>query len=208
MRACLVTSRGRRPLAALATDLDRTLTDPGLHVVPSVISQLRRVHGTGVFTVLVSGRRARELLPLPRLRACFDAFVLESGAVVGPWDALQTLGDGDAEFRRLGAWLERHAVPYDDGHAVVSFYRANVPLFDTYDRRHRFALHPNHDRVDVTRRGVSKGTGLRRLLSAHHRRGILLAFGDGENDRPMFRISDHAVAVANAHPSLLALADE
>ena len=36
----------------------------------------------------------------------------------------------------------------------------------------------------------------------------VVAFGDMPNDLPMLRWAGHAVAVANAHPDLLAAADE
>lgn len=52
----------------------------------------------------------------------------------------------------------------------------------------------------------------RAVLSVMKKYGMqdhrLVAFGDQENDLPLLRAADHAVVVANAAPSVLAMADE
>jgi Cof subfamily protein (haloacid dehalogenase superfamily) len=63
--------------------------------------------------------------------------------------------------------------------------------------------------IEVSAVGVTKAFGLERLLAEH---GIgaedVVAFGDMPNDLPMLAWAGHAVAVANAHPDVLAAADE
>ncbi|WP_435831701.1 HAD family hydrolase [Catellatospora methionotrophica] len=63
--------------------------------------------------------------------------------------------------------------------------------------------------VEITPPGVDKATGLA-VVAAEL--GIdaadVLVFGDMPNDIPMFEWAGHRVAVANAHPEILALADE
>jgi hydroxymethylpyrimidine pyrophosphatase-like HAD family hydrolase len=63
--------------------------------------------------------------------------------------------------------------------------------------------------VEISAAGVSKATGLARFCA---QRGIgaeqVIAFGDMPNDLPMLDWAGHAVAVANAHPDVLAAADE
>jgi hydroxymethylpyrimidine pyrophosphatase-like HAD family hydrolase len=64
--------------------------------------------------------------------------------------------------------------------------------------------------VEITAPGVDKGTGLARVAAEL---GIgpeqVLVFGDMPNDIPMFRWAGwRRVAVANAHPDVLAVADE
>ncbi len=63
--------------------------------------------------------------------------------------------------------------------------------------------------LEISAAGVSKGAGLSRLCE---QRGIaredVIAFGDMPNDLPMLRWAGHAVAVANAHPDVLASVDE
>ncbi|WP_322754587.1 Cof-type HAD-IIB family hydrolase [Frankia sp. Cas3] len=67
----------------------------------------------------------------------------------------------------------------------------------------------SHDLVEIAGAGISKGVALAEIaaqydISAQH----TIAFGDMPNDLPMFAWAGHAVAVANAHPEVLAAADE
>jgi Cof subfamily protein (haloacid dehalogenase superfamily) len=63
--------------------------------------------------------------------------------------------------------------------------------------------------LEISAAGISKATGLAMLASE---RGLsasdVVAFGDMPNDLPMLTWAGHGVAVANAHPSVLAAADE
>jgi Cof subfamily protein (haloacid dehalogenase superfamily) len=63
--------------------------------------------------------------------------------------------------------------------------------------------------LEISASGVSKASTLARLCEL---RGIaseqVIAFGDMPNDLAMLRWAGHAVAVANAHPDVLAAADE
>ena len=63
--------------------------------------------------------------------------------------------------------------------------------------------------MEVSAAGVTKAFGLERLAAEH---GVdaadVVAFGDMPNDLPMLTWAGHAVAVANAHPDVVAAADE
>ena len=63
--------------------------------------------------------------------------------------------------------------------------------------------------LEIAKAGVTKATGLAELATRH---GVthdeVLAIGDMPNDVPMLSWAGHAVAVANAHPEVLAIADE
>jgi Cof subfamily protein (haloacid dehalogenase superfamily) len=63
--------------------------------------------------------------------------------------------------------------------------------------------------LELSATGVTKAFGLERLAGE---RGIgpaeVVAFGDMPNDLPMLAWAGHAVAVGNAHPDVLAIADE
>jgi Cof subfamily protein (haloacid dehalogenase superfamily) len=63
--------------------------------------------------------------------------------------------------------------------------------------------------IEISASGVTKATGLAALAEE---RGIgpdgVLAFGDMPNDLPLLTWAGHGVAVANAHPDVLAAADE
>ncbi len=72
------------------------------------------------------------------------------------------------------------------------------------------ATHSSHSGlVEISAAGVTKAAGLAWYC---HRIGIaaddVLAFGDMPNDVPMLTWAGRAVAVANAHPAVLAVADE
>jgi hydroxymethylpyrimidine pyrophosphatase-like HAD family hydrolase len=65
------------------------------------------------------------------------------------------------------------------------------------------------DLVEIAGPGVTKAVALAEFAS--HRgvsAGDVVAFGDMPNDLSMFTWVGHAVAVANAHPTVLAAADE
>jgi Cof subfamily protein (haloacid dehalogenase superfamily) len=63
--------------------------------------------------------------------------------------------------------------------------------------------------VEVSPPGVTKATGLAEVAQRH---GVpaadVLAFGDMPNDLEMLRWAGHGVAMGNAHPALLEVADE
>ncbi|MGI8575157.1 MAG: HAD family hydrolase [Egibacteraceae bacterium] len=63
--------------------------------------------------------------------------------------------------------------------------------------------------VEISAAGITKASALRHLA---HEAGLdaddALAFGDMPNDLPMLTWAGHAIAVANAHPDVLELADE
>ncbi|MBO4208034.1 HAD family hydrolase [Micromonospora echinofusca] len=63
--------------------------------------------------------------------------------------------------------------------------------------------------VEISAAGVTKAAGLAWLCNRH---GVpadrVLAFGDMPNDLPMLTWAGRAVAVANAHPTVLEIADE
>jgi hydroxymethylpyrimidine pyrophosphatase-like HAD family hydrolase len=63
--------------------------------------------------------------------------------------------------------------------------------------------------VEISPRGVTKATGLAEVAGRH---GVdadrVVAFGDMPNDLEMLRWAGHGVAMGNAHPALLEVADE
>jgi Cof subfamily protein (haloacid dehalogenase superfamily) len=67
----------------------------------------------------------------------------------------------------------------------------------------------NDGLLEISAAGVSKASTLQRVCAD---RGVgceqVIAFGDMPNDLPMLEWAGHSVAVANAHPDLLAIADE
>jgi Cof subfamily protein (haloacid dehalogenase superfamily) len=67
----------------------------------------------------------------------------------------------------------------------------------------------NDTLIEISAIGVSKASGLARLCQRLDvEREDVIAFGDMPNDLPMLAWAGHAVAVANAHPRVIAVADE
>lgn len=65
------------------------------------------------------------------------------------------------------------------------------------------------DFIEISACGVSKGSGLDKLCSSLNVvASEVIAFGDMPNDLPMLRFAGRAIAVSNAHPEVLACADE
>jgi Cof subfamily protein (haloacid dehalogenase superfamily) len=63
--------------------------------------------------------------------------------------------------------------------------------------------------LEISAAGVSKATALARLCREREiASGEVIAFGDMPNDLPLLVWAGHAVAVANAHPDVIAAADE
>lgn len=67
----------------------------------------------------------------------------------------------------------------------------------------------NYGLIEVAAHGVTKATGLAEVAERY---GVApdrtIAFGDMPNDLEMLRWAGHGVAMANAHPALLEVADE
>jgi Cof subfamily protein (haloacid dehalogenase superfamily) len=84
--------------------------------------------------------------------------------------------------------LEQRLVAHFDGRMYIS---KSLPFF-----------------LEFASPEVTKGSGLR-FLAEHLGFSVerTVAFGDGENDIPLLEEAGYAVAVANAHPRLLAIAD-
>ncbi|GAC1439463.1 MAG: Cof-type HAD-IIB family hydrolase [Mycobacteriales bacterium] len=63
--------------------------------------------------------------------------------------------------------------------------------------------------LEISAAGVSKASGLASLADEHSiAASEVIAFGDMPNDLPMLAWAGHGIAVANAHPAVLAAADE
>lgn len=67
----------------------------------------------------------------------------------------------------------------------------------------------NNGLVEIVPLGISKATGIEEIVyPLEIVSGEVVAFGDMPNDLPMLRWAGHGVAMGNAHPEVLAAADE
>lgn len=201
-------------IRAVAMDLDGTLAHNN-QMSETTRAAIAAARSRGLLMILVTGRTG-ELLDaqFPNLRASFDGVVLENGAVL----------DVDGEERHLAspvdpelvAVLRARGVDCTVGAVLVDVATDDVVIVN--DVIGELGLDAqvirNRGRSMVLPAGVSKGTGLRRVLrelglSPHN----VLAVGDAENDLALLDAAEIGVAVANAVPSVkhhadLVLADE
>jgi Cof subfamily protein (haloacid dehalogenase superfamily) len=148
------------------------------HAVPGVAFAVERRGGFGLE---------------PRYEARYE---LPSDAFVAELDELLT-----GPVIKL---LARHTtMPSADLHAAAAAAVGELAVLTTATFSETDGL------LELSAAGVTKAFGLERLAAEH---GIaaaeVVAFGDMPNDLPMLAWAGHAVAVANAHPDVIALADE
>ncbi|MEM0499345.1 MAG: phosphoglycolate phosphatase [Methanothrix sp.] len=192
-------------IEAVAVDIDGTLTDERRVLSPVSVSVIRELD---VPVILVTGnthcftRAAAVLLGVRH-------FVAENGGVISSDDRIEVVGDRkmcdeayehlkerfgikkfDSRYRLTDLVLIR-GFDVDAASRYLESLNIPVELVDT-----GFAIH-------IKNRGVTKGTGLRRISE---RLGIptrsIAAIGDSPSDIPMMEISGFPAAVGNAHPAV------
>lgn len=194
----------------VGTDYDGTLAAGGVVDEPSVRA-LRRLRSSGRKLLLVTGRQLDDLrLVFPEL-GLFDLVVAENGAVLHEPAERTTRAlcsrPPDAFVRELA---RRGVRPLSQGAAIVATQRPHeeTVLEVIRDLGLELQVTFNKGAVMVLPSGVNKATGfaaaLRRLQHSAHN---AVAVGDAENDHSFLDMSELAVAVANALPSLKQRAD-
>lgn len=193
-------------IEALAVDYDRTLTGADLEPVPEALDALALARKHGRKVVVVSGRGVAFLRE--KVGHVADAIVGENGCILlDPSGEERRLGDAGGDLRGALACLD---IPLEHGRVLVSADVEHEPLLrETLERAGLEAdLIRNQDRVMLLPRGIDKAVGVVAALEAL---GVdparCAAAGDGENDVVMLRAVGHAIAVGNAVPELLAVAD-
>jgi hydroxymethylpyrimidine pyrophosphatase-like HAD family hydrolase len=192
----------------LAFDFDGTLAEHG-SVPLALQTVLEQLRAAGYALFLVTGRQF-ESVALGPLGDVFTGIVWENGAVLYHTATREVYLPFGVVDRRLVAALEVAKVPLEYGRAIVSTW---APHYETVWRALNewggdAAVVPNKGALMILPAGAAKGAGLERLL------GIcgfsprnLVAFGDGENDLSLLKLGEFGVAVADAVPSLKAMAD-
>ena len=194
----------------VATDLDRTFSREDLGVDDDALRAVAELRRAGVLAILATGRTEAEVADKPGLSRAFDAYVLESGARVGRWGALEDAPVPLLGLDGLGHDLQARGIEAWRGPRSLSVAREHLAEVTALATKHAVTALPNRDRVDLVPSGIDKGRGLARALEllAPGRRLTVLAVGDGENDAGLLRAADHRVAVANAVDGLRQLAHE
>ncbi|WP_027714375.1 HAD hydrolase family protein [Desulfuromonas sp. TF] len=194
---------------ALVTDYDNTLAKDG-RVTDSVVAKLRELRDSGRRVLLVTGRRIDDLLTVCGCIDCFDYVVAENGAVLYEPKTRESILLAEPPPEHFIVALQNRGVcPLEVGKVIVA---THVPHVETVmETIQKFGLELqvifNRGAVMVLPSGVNKASGVKyalRLLgmSPHEVVGV----GDAENDHSFLRLSECAVAVANAIDSIKAIA--
>lgn len=202
----------QRPFEALACDYDRTLVCEGCEKPGEVVLEAVRRARSLVKVILVTGRIVT-YIPTMVVEA-FDGVVAENGAILylGSGRVVRVFDEGWWEGVRSILLKRLYVGGVEVGEVVLSYPREHAQEVERLLREaglsFKATLEFNRDRVMVLPKGVSKGSGLLRLLrelNIHPSR--LACIGDGENDLSLFEVSGFKAAVANSVPELLRAAD-
>ena len=193
----------------LAADYDGTLATDG-QVDEPTLDALKRLRASGRKSVLVTGRHLPELRDIFPALELFDRVIAENGALLyRPATREEKLLCEPPNDNFVSALRERD-VPVSVGRAIVATWQPHdaAVLSAIRDLGLDLQVIFNKGAVMVLPSGVNKGSGLSAALdelsiSPHN----VVSVGDAENDHSFLRISECAVAVANALPSLKERAD-
>ncbi|MDG6900661.1 MAG: HAD hydrolase family protein [Nitrososphaerota archaeon] len=187
---------------ALALDFDGTAITDGEPLNSDLAERIAKLRAIGVKVILATGRSVSELQELVDL-GMFDAVVAENGTILVISGTKSTLApkrwlrERKKFVKVLGQGFEEVLISLgrerlDEARSLVGG-RAKIEL--------------NKDRIMVGPTGFDKGSGLKEAL---RRLGIgdgVVCIGDGENDLPMFRVSNVRIALLNSVEALKSEAD-
>jgi len=192
----------------MAFDFDGTLAEEG-KVPPELESALEQCRASGHALFLVTGRRF-ETVSLGRLGEFFTGVVWENGAVL----AHTASGEIYLPFGQLSAHLlkalEEAAIPFERGLAIAATWAPHAQEVWRVIGSHAVgaSIEYNKGSVMVVPPGAAKGAGLERLITiCGFSPRNLAAFGDAENDLSMLALAEVGVAVGDAIPAVLEVAD-
>ena len=158
-----------------------------VEVAHEVVARLRAVLPEGTWAVERAQAFAREPDYTPRWPVPDDTVVDAIDALLSPPPVKLMLRHPHLTVADLAARAQEQV-----GHLVEITYSSSEDAL-----------------LEISALGVSKASALAGVCAA---RGIapeeVIAFGDMPNDLPMLAWAGHGVAVANAHPEVLAAADE
>ena len=190
---------------ALACDYDGTLATDGRAGI-AALDALQALRSSGRRLILVTGRQLPDLAVVLERLNLFDRIVAENGAVLyrpSTREERPLAAPPPATF--VSTLARRGVAPLDQGRVIVATVRPHeTTVLETIrDLGLELQVIFNRDSVMVLPSGVNKGTGLRAALaelrlSPHNVAGV----GDAENDHGLLDLSEWAVAVADALPSV------
>ncbi len=192
----------------LAFDFDGTIAENGV-VPPKICTALEQLHASGYVLFLVTGRLT-ESVSIGALTDLFTGIVWENGAVLYDTASHETQLPFGPLDRRLVEALAAAGVPLEHGLAIVSTWAPhNETVWRVINEWGGDAVViKNKSAIMILPAGAAKGSGLQRLLTiCGFSPRNLVGFGDAENDLSLLGLGEYGVAVADAVPSLKAIAD-
>lgn len=195
---------------ALATDYDGTIAHDG-HVDDRTVEALERIKKSGRRLILVTGRHLDDLLHIFPRFGLFDRVVAEDGALIYNPETQQERPLGPPPPGDLVRLLrERGVNPLGVGRVIVDTREPHqdtvLEVIRELGLEHQIIF--NKGAVMVLPPGLNKRAGLNEVLSelglSHHN---VVGVGDAENDHAFLQLTECAVAVANALPSVREQAD-
>lgn len=193
----------------VACDFDGTTAISG-ELAPEIAAALSRARAQGIVTLLVTGRVLEDVQALCADLSMFDAVVAENGALIWLCDTGRMIQLGEAPPEHFLGELRALGVPFHVGTVIVGTWDSHVN--EVLGCIRRFALDAqlifNRAAMMVLPSSVNKATGVRRALEELGRsEKNLIAFGDAENDLPLFAMAEIAVAARDSVPAVAARAD-
>ncbi len=197
-------------IQAVATDYDGTLARNGL-VAPDILTALVRLRSSNRKLILVTGRELESLLQILPQIGLFDRVVAENGAVLfrpSTATVISLAPPPSAEFVTRLKKLD--VLPLSVGRSVVATLRVHYEAVIAMIREMSLDVQVsmNRESMMILPSGVNKGTGLEAALNELAVSfADVLGIGDAENDLTFLGRCGHAVAVANAIPAVISIAD-
>jgi hydroxymethylpyrimidine pyrophosphatase-like HAD family hydrolase len=195
---------------AIACDFDGTGATDG-RFAPEAAGALDEAKRNGIATILATGRVLEELRASDVDFSIFDAVVAENGAILWLPASGRLLQLGDSPPEHLLGALRSRGIPFQAGTVVIGTWTRHLPQVIDLIVESGEDLQPvlNRGALMVLPSQVNKGTGVARALEELRRsEHNLVAFGDAENDYPLFRLAEVAVAARGSVPGIEAIADD
>lgn len=195
------------PIKILFSDIDRTITDDDLVVVPGVIEAIRKLRTAGIEVVFVSGKGPYETIGLAHYLGASKLCIAENGGVICDGYSLTALASRDEPLKAFeilkaelgGVVREKEAsprftevvlersFPLEAGRSILAARGLRVRIIDSLVAYH------------VANESINKAVGVLRALSML---GVdpseAAAIGDAPNDVEMLKAVGFAAVVGNA----------
>ena len=194
----------------LACDFDGTGATDG-RLAPEVVAALGKARAQGVAALLVTGRVLEDVEVLCGDLSIFDAVVAENGAVVCLPQQQRIIQLGEPPSEHFLGELRARGVPFHVGAVIVGSWDRHAA--EVLELIRRFAIDGqlifNREAMMLLPSGINKAIGTSRALEELGRsERNMIAFGDAENDLPLFALSEIGVAARGALPTIAEQADD